>query len=183
MIKRIGAAELAEATGEDAVKKVVRRRRTWLWVATAAATTLHNAEEWLLDMTGWIAGHPWLPGRSLHGDQAEFALLLTIVTATVLAIAVVAVVAQPSWSADVLVCLSYALIINSTSHVLVSLLSRSAMPGVISGITVLFPLGVLVTRTLPPVRWTIPATAITAAAAAGITLGAFVLASVFTELT
>lgn len=180
MIKRSGATVLAEVTAENAAAKVTRRRLTLLWAATAAATALHNTEEWLLDMTGWIAEHPWLPGRSLHGDQTEFALVLAVVTTAVLVIAATAVVAQPTWSAEVLVCLAYALMINGTSHVLLSLLSLDPMPGVISGIVVLWPLGVLVTRTLPAVRWTILTTATTVTAAVGITAGAFALASAFT---
>lgn len=143
---------------------------------------LHNAEEWLLGMTGWIAAHPWLPGRALHGDHAQFALVLAVVTAAVLAIAVTAVAARPRWSAEVLVCVACALMVTGGSHAALSLLSWSPMPGVISGVVVLLPLGALVVHLLPPVRWTASTIALTAVAAVGITAGAFALASLLTSV-
>ncbi len=159
-----------------------RRRLALLWMATAGAVVLHNAEEWLLGMTGWIARQSWLPGHSLHGDQSRFALVLAIVTGAVLALAVTAVVVQPRWSAEVLVCVAYALVINGVSHVVLSLLSWSVMPGVVTGVVVLLPLGVLVIRALPSVRWTVSSVVATVLAAVGITAGAFVLAFLLTGI-
>lgn len=159
--------------GERAVRRVGDRRLALLWAATAAALMVHNAEEWLLNLTGWIAEHPWLPGRSLHGDQDEFALVLAIVTGAVLGLAATAVVARPRWSGGVLVCVAYALMANAASHVLLSVLSWSPMPGVISGIVVLLPVGALVVRVLPPMHWTLSTVALTVIAAVGVTAGAF----------
>lgn len=166
-------------TGSD--KKSTEVSERWLamlWVATVSAVVVHNTEEWLFNMTGWIADHPWLPGRSLHGDQSEFTVALTIVTVTVLLVAGGAVVIRPRWSAEVLVCVAYALMFNGATHAVVSLLSWSFMPGVITGVLVLLPCGVLVIRTLPPVRWTISSVTVTVIAAVGITAGAFAVASV-----
>ena len=173
---------LVDAAGERAAEKVSDRRLVLLWAVTAGAVVLHNVEEWLLDMTGWIAAQPWLPGRSLHGDRAEIAAVLAIVTAAVLAIAVIAVAIRPRWSAEVLVCVAYALMVNGASHVVLSLLSWSPMPGVISGVGVLLSLGALVVHMLPPVRWTVLTIAMTVIAAVGITAGAFALASVLTGI-
>lgn len=173
---------LAGPARDDASTGVGNHRLALLWIATATAVVLHNAEEWLLDMTGWIAGHPWLPGRSLHGDPAEFALVLAIVTLAVLGLAAVAVVTRPRWSAAVLVCLAYALMVNGASHALLSLLSWSPMPGIISGVALFLPLGALLSRALPPVRWTTSTVALTALVAVGITAGAFALAAVPTGL-
>ncbi len=175
------SSTLAEVAGESPIAQVGRRRLALLWAAVAAAVVLHNAEEWLLDMTV-DRRHSWLLGRALHGDRAEFALVLAIVTATVLAIAVIAVAARPRWSAEVLACIAYVLMVNGISHVLLSLLSWSPMPGVISGAAVLLPLGVLVVRLLPPVRWTFPAVAMTVISAVGVTAGAFALAALLTRL-
>lgn len=157
-------------------------RLAGLWVAAVAALALHNAEEWLLDLTGWIADHPWLPGRSLHGDQAQFALALLIVTAIVLVIAVIAVVAKPKWSAEVLVCVAYALIINAVSHLVVSAASWSLMPGAITGTLVLLPLGVIVVRSLPPVPWTVASVVITVIAALAVVFGSLALAAVLAPI-
>lgn len=156
------------------------RRLALLWVAAAGVVLLHNAEEWLLDMTGWIAGQAWIPGHALHGDQSEFALVLAIVTFAVWAIAAVAVLARPRWSAEVLVCIGYALAVNGVSHVVLSLVSQSLMPGAITAVTVLVPFGVLVIRALPTVPWTISSVATTIIAVVGITAGAFALAALLT---
>ncbi|MEU3273066.1 HXXEE domain-containing protein [Saccharomonospora sp. NPDC006951] len=173
---------LTEAVSDRAATKVNDRRLALLWLAMAGAVVLHNVEEWLLDMTGWIAAHPWLPGRAWHGDREEFAVVLAIVTAAVLAIAAAAVAIRPGWSAEVLACVAYALMVNGASHVVLSLLSWSPMPGVFSGIVVLAPLGALVVHLLPPVRWTVATIAMTVIAAVGITAGAFALASVLTSV-
>ncbi|WP_366516500.1 HXXEE domain-containing protein [uncultured Agrococcus sp.] len=168
-----------EAVSDRRSAAVSDRRLAVLWIATASAVVLHNFEEWALGMTTWIATHPWLPGRSLHGDQAEFAVVLAIVTSAVLVIAVAAVAFRPRWSAEVLACVAYALMFNGASHAVVSLLSWSPMPGIITGIIVLLPLGTLVTRMLPPMRWTVSNVTVTVIAAVGITAGAFAVASVF----
>lgn len=169
---------LAEAASGKAAARPDRRRLAMLWMATAGAVVVHNAEEQLFGLTGWIADHPWLPGRGLHGDAAQFGLVLAIVTAAVLAIAITAVVARPLWSAEVLTCVAYALMVNGASHALLSLLSWSVMPGALSGVAVLLPLGAFIIRALPPVRWTVSTVIATVVAAVGITAGAFVLASV-----
>lgn len=72
---------------------------------TIIAVALHNAEEWLLGMTGWVAAHPWMPGRFLHGNQQQFGLALVIVTVAVLVIGVIAVSTRARWSAETLVCI------------------------------------------------------------------------------
>lgn len=155
---------------------------TLFWLLTAASIVLHNSEEWLLDMTGWIAEHPWLPGRSLHGDQADFAVVLALVAAAVVGIAALAVIRRPPWSAEVLVCVAYALMVNAVSHAILSLLSISVMPGVITGVLVLLPLGLMIVRALPPVRWTVANVGATAAAACGITAGAFLLGPMLSDI-
>ncbi|HLR95609.1 MAG TPA: HXXEE domain-containing protein [Jiangellaceae bacterium] len=157
-------------------------RLTMLWAMTVAALAVHNVEEWLLDMTGWIAGHPWLPGGSLHGDPDQFALGLVIVTAVVFVLASVALVVKPAWSAEVLVCVAYALMINTASHAVLSMASWSLMPGAITGALVLLPVSVVTARSLPPVRWTASAVVKTVIAALGIVYGSLALAAVLTPI-
>jgi hypothetical protein len=176
------SSPLTPLAGDTMTSQVDHRRLALLWAAAAAAVVLHNAEEWLLNMTGWIAGHQWLPGRSLHGDQTEFALVLAIVTAAVLALALTATATRPPWSAAMLLCLTWALIVNGISHIVLSLLSGSLMPGVLSGSTVLLPLGAYLIWRLPPVRWTPSTVTTTILAAAGLTAGAFALAALVTRL-
>lgn len=172
----------ANTAGAGRTQDVTHRQLAQLWAATTVAVALHDAEELLLDLTGWIARHPWLPGRSLHGDRAEFALVLAIITAAVLTIAVASVASRAPWSAEALVCVAYALLINGVSHGLLSLASWSPMPGVVSGSLVLIPLAALIIRTLPALQWTRSTVVIAATTTAGITVGAFVLAAAVTRL-
>lgn len=171
-----------EAGSDKQVTEVSERWLAVLWIAIVGAVVLHNTEEWLLNMTGWIADHPWFPGRSLHGDQSEFAIALIVVTVAVLLLGGSAVAIRPRWSTEVLVCVAYALMINGASHAVASLVSWSVMPGVITGVLVLIPCGVLVIHMLPPVRWTMSSVIVTVIAAVGITAGAFALASVVTGM-
>lgn len=159
-----------------------QKRLAVFWAATIVALALHNAEEWLLGLTGWIAAHPWMPGRSLHGDQEQFGLALVIVTAAVLTVAVIAVLTRAKWSAETLVCVAYALIANAGGHLVISVASWSLMPGVLSGILILLPLGVIIVRTLPPVRWTMSTTVMTVIAAVAIVIGALLVAAVLAPI-
>lgn len=175
------ASEAGDATpGETPAP--TQGRLTTLWVLMVVALALHNLEEWLLDMADWMSEHPWLPGRSLHGDPTQFALALMIVTVVILLIAVVAVVFQPDWSAEVLTCLSYALMINAASHLGLSVLSASLMPGAITGVLILIPLGLFTVRSLPRVRWKVSTVAMTVIAAAGVVFGSLWLAGLLTTV-
>ncbi|RCV48367.1 HXXEE domain-containing protein [Marinitenerispora sediminis] len=149
-----------------------------LWALAVAALAGHNAEEWRFGMGGWISAHPWLPGSSLHADPTQLALALAIVTTAVFLIAAVAVVSRPAWSPEVLGCLSYALMCNGAGHLVLSAASWSLMPGVVTGVLVLLPVGLLTVRSLPPVRWTAPTVATTVIAAVGMVAGSLALADV-----
>lgn len=169
-------------SAEVATREVTRRRTDLLWALAVGALVLHNAEELLFGLTGWIAEHPWMPGRALHGDQAQFAIALAIVTAAVLAIAIVAVTTRAGWSTGALLSVAWALIINAGSHLMMSAMSWSLMPGTVSGALVLLPLGLLIARTLPPMRWTTMSVLMTVVAAAMLVFGSLVIAAALTTL-
>ncbi|WP_423464189.1 HXXEE domain-containing protein [Promicromonospora sp. MS192] len=141
------------------------------------ALAVHNAEELVRDLPGWQAERPWLPGGAVYGDQAQFAGALAIVTGAVLVLAVAAVAGRTAWSAPVLVCVGYALLVNAMGHVLLSVVTWSLMPGVITSVLVLVPVAVLLARTLPPVRWTASTVLVTLVAAVGLVLGSLVIAA------
>ncbi|MGO2050658.1 MAG: HXXEE domain-containing protein [Microbacterium sp.] len=151
-------------------------------MATVLALAVHNGEEWMSGLTGWIAEHPWMPGRALHGDHAQFGLALVIVTAAVLTIAVIAVASRARWSAEALVCVAYALIINAGSHLVISVLSWSPMPGVVSGSILLLPLGLVIVRTMPPLRWTVPTVVTTVLSAVVLVAGSLLVAAVLAPM-
>ncbi|WP_193105453.1 HXXEE domain-containing protein [Brachybacterium sp. FME24] len=158
-------------------ERVPGRRLALLWALVVVGLALHNAEEWMFGLTRWIDDHPWMPGGSLHGDQAQFGLALALVTVAVLATAITAVVSRARWSEAALVSIAYAVIVNAGSHLVMSAASWSLMPGVVSGALVLLPIGLLVTRSLPPMRWTTGSLAITIAAAVLLVLGSLVIAA------
>lgn len=118
-----------------------------------------------------------MPGRSLHGDQSQFGLALVIVTAAVVAVAVIAVAGRAEWSAEMLTCVAYALIINSAGHLVISAASWSLMPGVISGTIVLLPLGLLIVRKVPLVRWTVSTVLMSGIAAVAVVPGSLIIAA------
>ncbi|WP_147918128.1 HXXEE domain-containing protein [Ruania zhangjianzhongii] len=158
-------------------RAVTPRRLGLLWALMVSGLALHNAEEWLFGLTGWMADHPWLPGRSLHGDQAQFAIALAIVTAAVLVIALIAVATRARWSEGVLVSVAYALMINAGSHVVLSVVSWSLMPGTLSGALLLLPLGLLVVRSLPVMPWTTTSLVLTVVAAVVLVMGSLAAAA------
>lgn len=170
-------------TSPTQAPKPAAGRLVVLWIAGVLAVTLHNLEEWLFDMTGWMATHDRLPGSSLHGDQDRYAAALVLVTLALLAVAIVALAARATWSAGVLVCVGYVLLANASSHVLMSLVAGSLMPGVVTGVLVLVPFGLLVLFTLPPIRWTLTTTALTVLAAVAFVGGSLTLAGPLTTLT
>lgn len=154
-----------------------RVRLALLWCVVVVALAVHNAEELARDLPGWQADRPWLPGGALYGDQAQFAVALAIVTGVAVVLAVVAVSTRAAWSASVLVCVGYALLVNAAGHVLLSIASWSLMPGVLTSVVVLTPVAVLLTRALPPVRWTISAALVTLVAALGLVVGSLAIAA------
>ena len=71
----VATAESARTKSEPTAGRIAAS-----WVATVLALAVHNGERWMSGLTGWIAEHPWMPGRALHGDHAQFGLALVIVT-------------------------------------------------------------------------------------------------------
>lgn len=153
------------------------RRLALLWCVLVLALAVHNLEEVALDLPRWAADHPFLPSAVLHGDQAQFGLAVLIVTSVVAVIGGIAIVRRPAWSGEVLSCLAHVLLINATSHIAVSAVSWSVMPGLVTGVVLLLPIGLLVVRSLPPVRWTRANVLIVISAAAGILFGSLGLAA------
>lgn len=183
------AGEIASgATGEmangetDQGRAPSHRRLALLWTALVAALVLHNLEELLFDMAGWFARQPRLPGSVLYENAAQFAMALLVVTVAVTVLAGIAVAVRPAWSAEVLVGLAYALMINAGSHLALSVVSWSLMPGVITGVVILVPLGRYVVRSVPPVPWTTAAVATTAIAALAFVFGSHGVAALITSL-
>ncbi|MGD7787265.1 HXXEE domain-containing protein [Propionibacteriaceae bacterium Y1700] len=137
-----------QRTESSAARERTGSRLTMLWLATALAVMLHNAEEWWFGLTTWMAERPWLPGHAVHGDARTFDVVLAIVTCAVLALALTAIVLRPRWSAGVLIWVSWGLVINGLGHLVLAAIALSPMPGVVSGVGLLVPLGLVSLRQL-----------------------------------
>lgn len=183
-LRSYGYDEMTAAPAERApdTQELLRPRLQSFWLLVVVGLALHNVEEGLLGLTGWVASHPWMPGRGMHGEQAQFVLALAMVTAVVLAIAVVAVMRRTRWSAGALTAVAWAFIINASSHLVLSLTSWSVMPGTVSGVLVLLPLGLLIVHTLPSTRWSTMSVIGTTIAAVGLVMGSLVLAASLTSV-
>lgn len=145
-----------------------RRPAALLWVVTLAALAVHNVEEAALGLNRWLTERPWFPPQASHLSDGQFTAALVIVTAAVGLIAVVSVFRPPRWGIEALTAVAYALIVNATSHIVISFVSWNPMPGVFTSVLVLLPVNILVLRRLPATRWT-------AASVVGTVLLAFVL--------
>lgn len=147
---------------------------TW-WFLTVAVFAVHNTEEYLRDLPGWAAEHapPWI--AAVHPGQAGFGLAVGLLTLTALLVTVVATTLRPVWSAEVLVCFTVVLLVNAASHLAMSALTSSAMPGVFTS-PLLVVLGVFLVMRLPRVRATWPTVLATALVAVLATVGTLRLA-------
>ena len=145
------------------------------WFLTVAVFAAHNAEEYLRDLPGWAAEHApaWI--SAVHSGQAGFGVAAGLLTVAALVVAVVVVVRRPAWSSEVLVCFAVVLIINAANHLLMSALTLSLMPGVLTS-PLLVLLGVYMFVRLPRVRATWPTVLATVLVAVLATVGTLVLA-------
>ncbi|GAB3213616.1 HXXEE domain-containing protein [Marinactinospora thermotolerans] len=109
-----------------------------LWPLLTVAFALHNLEEYLADLPAWAS----VPGRFPGGfpvSTPAFGSALLLLTLAFAALAAFAVLRRPAWSGAALACAALALLLNAVSHVLVSLLVWSVMPGLVSALLVLAP--------------------------------------------
>lgn len=151
------------------------RALAWLWFVTVALFAVHNAEEYLRDLPAWAGEHapPWI--AAAHSGQAGFGLAVGLLTLAALVVAVVAAVLRPAWSTEVLVCFAFVLLVNAASHLALSVLSLSPMPGVFTS-PLLVLLGAYLIMRLPRVRATWPTVLATALVAVLATVGTLVVA-------
>lgn len=147
----------------------------WLWFVTVAVFAVHNAEEYLRDLPSWASEHapPWI--AAVHSGQDGFGLAVGLLTLAALVVAVVATVIRPAWSAEVLVCFAIVLLVNAASHLALSVLSLSLMPGVLTSPLLVLLGGYLVLR-LPRVRATWPTVLATVLVAVLATVGTLLVA-------
>ena len=119
------------------------------FVAGALAFLLHNGEEALADLPGWSEAHPQLGWMAAVMPRERFLIAAAGLTLLVLALALAASLRPGRWSEPVLQVLAWIMIVNATSHVALSLLTGSIMPGVISAVLILLPVMGWIVATRP----------------------------------
>lgn len=110
-----------------------------LWVAAILAFALHAGEEALSGLPQWATVHPLVPWMAsmLSGDR--FILVAGALTLVVLAVGGYAVAVRPGWSGLLLRVLAWVMLANAASHVVLSILTMSYMPGLVTAVLVLVP--------------------------------------------
>lgn len=151
-----------------------RRPAAALWAMTIAALMVHNVEEGTLGLNRWLTAQPWFPSQALHLSDGQFTAALVILTVIVGLLAVISVLLPPRWGVEALTAIAYALIVNAVSHIMVSFVTWSLMPGVATSVLVLLPVNIAVLRRLPTTRWTTASVVVTALLALALLLGTLV---------
>ncbi|GAA1461632.1 hypothetical protein NE857_15185 [Nocardiopsis exhalans] len=111
----------------------------------------------------------------MRSGQAGFGVAVGLLTLAALLAAVLAAALQPAWGAGALVCFAVVLLVNSASHLAMSALTFSAIPGVLTS-PLLVVLGAFPVIRLPGVRATRPTVLATALVAVFATAGTLLLA-------
>lgn len=127
---------------EDAPSPIPYRRA---WMAAVSAFLVHNIEEIVLDLPRWSAAHPALPWLAWMEQPGAFTLAVGVLSLAVGLCAIYAIATGPSWSGRALAIFSSIMLLNAASHVALSVMTSSPMPGVVTALLVITPvmLGVL----------------------------------------
>lgn len=114
-------------------------RTLFCWLLLVAALALHNLEEWVLDLPAWARVSrplPWMAGAFAEGRFGA-----SLVAVTVLPVVVAVIVrwraphTQPAW----LALFAVILMLNAASHIGLSLVTWSRMPGLLTAVALLLP--------------------------------------------
>lgn len=109
------------------------------WTATATAFLLHNVEEVVLNLPDWSASHPAPPWFSWMQQPGVFAIAVGALSLAVGCCAIYAIATGPSWSRWGLTLLATVMLLNAASHVGLSIMTSTLMPGVITATLVVAP--------------------------------------------
>lgn len=106
------------------------------WYIFIGIFTLHNAEEILLNLPKWAASHQALP---LTYSWAVFTSLAVALTLIAMGAGFLLEKRQSPRSAPTLVLFSVLMGLNALSHIVLSLINQSFMPGVYTATLLLLP--------------------------------------------
>lgn len=121
---------------DDAPPPIAHRRA---WMAAAAAFLVHNIEETVLDLPGWSAAHQAAPWLAWMEQPGAFTIAVGVLSLTVGLCAIYAIATGPSWSGWALAILAIIMLLNVASHIALSIMTSSLMPGVFTAVLVITP--------------------------------------------
>lgn len=123
------------------------------WLIATATFLIHNLEEAIAGLPAWEMVHPVLPWMNWMASGKAFLVALGVLSVGVSLTALVAACVRPGWSRIALRMLAIILLLNAASHLALSIVTRSLMPGVITALFIVFPVMLWIiwtTRTSSP---------------------------------
>ncbi len=109
------------------------------WAAAMAAFLVHNVEEIVSDLPGWVAEHPVLPWFGWMAPAGLFTTAVGVLTLAVGALALYAMTTAPRWGGWALVAFAIVMLVNAVSHIVLSVMTSTIMPGALTATVVIVP--------------------------------------------
>lgn len=109
------------------------------WIVSTAAFVIHNVEEAALGLPAWIRAHPVLPWLDWMAPEGAFHYTLGIVSLGVCTLALHAIFTGPTWSPLALQIFAIVMLLNAASHIALSAITASVMPGATTAALVILP--------------------------------------------
>ena len=118
----------------------MRQPVEWSWAAASAAFFIHNAEEVLFGLPDWAAAHPQVGWIATAMPQQRFGAMVILLSVIVVALAVIGTLRPLRWTRFVLRLFASIMLLNAASHIELSLLTGSIMPGLWTAVVLLLPM-------------------------------------------
>ncbi|MDM7851275.1 HXXEE domain-containing protein [Pseudochrobactrum kiredjianiae] len=115
-----------------------------LWGVAFIAFALHNFEELWCGLPYWSARQSSSTWMAAIMPPQRFVVSIAILTVLIMLIAVVSIWLSEKSSIIILRIFAWTMMLNATSHVIISGLTQSLMPGVVTAVCILFPVMALI---------------------------------------
>lgn len=110
-----------------------------LWSAAFAAFTLHNIEELWFDLPRWSMQQPSLMWMAAIMPPQRFVHSIIVLSCLVILLATVSAWLSRKVRIMLLRLFAWIMVLNALSHMVLSGLTRSLMPGVLTAVVVILP--------------------------------------------
>lgn len=105
-----------------------------------AAFLAHNVEEVALDLPAWRTSHQQFAWLGWMETPGLFATAVGVLSLAVGAIALYAMSTAPRWSRAALAVFATIMLVNAASHILLSIMTQSLMPGAVTAAVLIVPI-------------------------------------------